>query len=143
MYFSSFIYSPLSCSSFFSLLILFADCTMRLSFIPDINASLVGFAYPSEMIKAEWQDLALKRHMFHIPKTVSAERFYKPPNPSEKTPASLVEAVTAYDKARDIDVLFISAMHQWVYPVRWKVCLYSPVTSCYLLPASHLSSKIF
>jgi hypothetical protein len=98
-----------------------ADCTDKVNAVTIINASLIGFAYPSEMFIPAWQGIGERRHMFHIPKTVSAERFYKPPDPSEKPPESLEEAVAAYDRARDIDVLLIGYMHRWIYPIRWKV----------------------
>ena len=104
-----------------------SDCKSRNSFPVIINASLIGFGYASELLKAEWQEIGLRRHLFHIPKTVCAERFYKPPSllpsPSHlsSTPKTLEEVVAAYDKERDIDVLLIGAMHYTIYPVRWRV----------------------
>jgi hypothetical protein len=99
------------------------SCEDRLSHVAAINASLVGFAYANEMLKEEWQQLGLHRHMFHIPKTVAAEYFYRPPDPKKETPRTLEEMVAEYDRERDIDVLLISAVHRRVYPLRWKVLL--------------------
>ena len=109
-------------SIIFMLLLFVANIVDCSSFITDINASLVGFAYPSEMLIPDWKELAERRHFFHIPKTVAAERFYKPPDPAKDPPKSLEEVVAAYDSKRDIDVLFIGYMHPRIYPFRWKVC---------------------
>eukprot|EP00026_Physarum_polycephalum_P010436 Phypoly_transcript_10600.p1 GENE.Phypoly_transcript_10600~~Phypoly_transcript_10600.p1 ORF type:complete len:425 (+),score=61.32 Phypoly_transcript_10600:90-1277(+) len=101
------------------------DCKDKQSHVNLINASLVGFAYAYEMLKPEWQEVGLRRHFFHIPKTVGAEYFYRPPDPNKASPKTLEEAVAQYDRERDIDVLLISAVHQRVYPLRWKVtCMY-------------------
>jgi hypothetical protein len=46
------------------------------------------------------QEVGLHRHFFHIPKTVGAEYFYRPPDPNKASPKTLEEAVAEYDRER-------------------------------------------